>query len=271
MSSLSCRTGSAAHRGGVAALGTPVPRCIRFLSRRWCCQLLAPGSGHGALWHCTFCCITGHSPGPHVNSSELDLLAERGSQSQGAHCAVGELAGRRAALEALVAGGQSRLELPLSLGSVATDDGFDRVVDKTFTEEVGIFERISSTLRDVTYNRPEVSHQTGAEAIAFIDNLFSLFGPSASAPFPLLYELFTSTMSLQVVPGDDFLTVASILLRLCCRDGSKSAGVSVLRTIELNPQAWAMGCPPGGLQVVEGFFWCMSVCLGKAAPELNNS
>ncbi|CAE7772844.1 unnamed protein product, partial [Symbiodinium sp. CCMP2456] len=39
---------------------------------------------------------------------ELDLLAERGSQSQGAHCAVGELAGRRAALQALVAGGQSR-------------------------------------------------------------------------------------------------------------------------------------------------------------------
>jgi len=64
-----CRLRSSLYRlrdlqqRGVAALGTPVPRCIRFLSRRWCCQLLAPGSGHGALWHCTFCCIAGHSLG----------------------------------------------------------------------------------------------------------------------------------------------------------------------------------------------------------------
>eukprot|EP00434_Breviolum_minutum_P024649 symbB.v1.2.021769.t1/scaffold1821.1/size219240/8 len=131
---------------------------------------------------------------------------------------------------------QQKLELPLRLGHVVEDDNFDRVCDKTFTEEVGFFERISSTLRDVTYNRPEKTDLKGLEAMIFIDGLFSIFGPSASAAFPFLYELFTETMYVKVVSLDDPATVASTLLRVCGGAGGKSAGLSVLRMLELNPQ-----------------------------------
>ncbi|CAK9066558.1 Hypothetical protein (Fragment), partial [Durusdinium trenchii] len=129
-----------------------------------------------------------------------------------------------------------RLELPVRAGAVLEDDNFDRVCDKTFTEDVGLFERISSTLRDVTYNRPEVSNLKGVEAMGFVDGLFSIFGPSANAAFPFLYELFTGTMSVQVISSDDSPTVAATLLRICGGAGQKSAGLSVLRILELNPE-----------------------------------
>eukprot|EP00931_Biecheleriopsis_adriatica_P057118 TRINITY_DN33879_c0_g1_i1.p1 TRINITY_DN33879_c0_g1~~TRINITY_DN33879_c0_g1_i1.p1 ORF type:complete len:3259 (+),score=710.44 TRINITY_DN33879_c0_g1_i1:1294-9777(+) len=149
-----------------------------------------------------------------------------------------ELGSRRVALQELLSptSGDEQLELPACLGAVLEDDGFDRVDDKTFMQEVGLFERISATLSDVTYNRPEKPNMRGQEAVAFLDGLFSIISASsASAPFALLYELFTSTVSLQVVDGDDSHAVASCVLRLCCRDGTKSAGLSVLRTLELNP------------------------------------
>jgi len=149
-----------------------------------------------------------------------------------------ELAIRRMALQEMLSnlGSRTKLELPIRLGAIFSDDGYDRVCDKTFAEEVGIFEWMSTTLRDVTYNRPEDPRMKSKEAIAFMESLFSIFdGSSASAPFPFLYELFTRTLSLEVVEGDDSNAVASTLLRLCCRDDGKSAGLSVLRALELNP------------------------------------
>ncbi|CAJ1349252.1 unnamed protein product [Effrenium voratum] len=165
---------------------------------------------------------------------ELQLLISR--CPEGARL-LPELAQRRQALQdrpVLVSGELPglralKLELHLSLGAFLLDDGFDRastpVCDKTFTEEVGFFER------DVTYNRPEKSHLSGVEAMSFLDGLFSMFGgvarlgqkpgllvgylkgketsyghalrldfrigPAANAAFPLLYELFTATMTVE--------------------------------------------------------------------------
>jgi len=174
---------------------------------------------------------------------------------------------------------QQKLELPLrGKGHVVEDDNFDRVCDKTFTEEVGFFERISSTLRDVTYNRPEKTDLKGLEAMIFIDGLFSIFGPSASAAFPFLYELFTETMSVKVLSLDDPATVASTLLRVCGGAGGKSAGLSVLRMLELNPQvcsemprwgasehSWSFGLP--GFKVDTQ---CTSKLLEAASRKLNS-
>ncbi|CAE8694547.1 unnamed protein product, partial [Polarella glacialis] len=162
-----------------------------------------------------------------------------------------EVAARRAALQELLGCSQrhkggvvvlgadaERCELPVQLGVYLECGGFDRVCDKSFTEEAGLLERISATLRDVTYARPESQSLKGKEALAFLDSLFSTFGTSAGAfaPFPLLYEVFTKTISVEVVDGDDSSSVASALLRVCSPDATKSAGQSVLRALEQNPQ-----------------------------------
>lgn len=84
-------------------------------------------------------------------------------------------------------------------------------------------------------------------------------------------------MSLQVVAKDDAATVASTLLRICGGGGGKSAGLSVLRMLELNPQvcaempkwgasehSWSFGLP--GLKVDAQ---CTSKLLEAASRKLN--
>jgi hypothetical protein len=155
-----------------------------------------------------------------------------------------ELVAREAVLSWLahqaVPEGPESAEVQVALGSYCEDAGFDRVVDRTFVAEAGIMEWLSAAVHDVAYSRPEQPHMRGIDALRFLDGLFcaSAGRTSANAPFPLIYELFTQTVSVEVnaAVNDDKSMLASILLRVVARDGSKSVGFSVLRALELNPK-----------------------------------
>ncbi|CAK0887697.1 unnamed protein product [Prorocentrum cordatum] len=155
-----------------------------------------------------------------------------------------ELAARRVVLQAMLreaseggarAASSLQVSVPNHLGPGTADAGFDRVVDRSFTEDARLLEKISATVQDVAYSRPEASNMQGTEAIGFLDDLLSPGAILTSVPFALLYELFTKTLRVEVVVGDDGAALASILLRVVAQGATKSTSTSVLRALELNP------------------------------------
>lgn len=94
--------------------------------------------------------------------------------------------------------GEEAREVEVALGPQLDDAGFDRLTDRTFANDVGFLERFTSTYHDVAYSRPEKEAMRGEEALSLLEGLFpGSATASLSVPFPLLYELFTRTLSLE--------------------------------------------------------------------------
>ncbi|CAE7946614.1 unnamed protein product, partial [Symbiodinium sp. KB8] len=145
-------------------------------------------------------------------------------------------------VEALAACKDGKVHLPVDLGPLAGDSGFDLVVDKSFLKDLNFFEKIAASAKGVAYNRPKAATMVGIDGMRFLNDLFGgIRGGCADVPLFLLYELFTGTISVEMVNKDNQQDLASLLLRVIA--GSQTgAEWSVLRALERNPQV--CGCMP---------------------------
>ncbi|CAE7697283.1 unnamed protein product [Symbiodinium sp. CCMP2456] len=138
--------------------------------------------------------------------------------------------------EALAACKEGKVHLPVDLGPLAGDSGFDLVVDRSFLKDLNFFEKIAASAKGVAYNRPKAATMVGIDGMRFLNDLFGgIRGGGADVPLFLLYELFTGTISVELVNKDNQQDLASLLLRVIA--GSQTgAEWSVLRALERNPQ-----------------------------------
>eukprot|EP00439_Symbiodinium_sp_Y106_P063482 s1679_g9.t2 len=142
----------------------------------------------------------------------------------------------QSAVQALAACKEGKVLLPVDLGPLADDSGFDRVVDRSFLKDLNFFEKIAASAKGVAYNRPKVAAMVGIDGMRFLNDLFGgIRGGCADVPLFFLYELFTGTISVEMVNKDNQQDLASLLLRVIA--GSQTgAEWSVLRALERNPQ-----------------------------------
>ncbi|CAE7259970.1 unnamed protein product [Symbiodinium microadriaticum] len=163
------------------------------------------------------------------------------------------LATRREMLEHLLAakasGSQKSMTAPL--GPQREDAGFDRVAYRHVLGEVGLFQRMACSMQGLTYSRPEGERPVveGFAALRFLDALFGRAGASTGGllafrgSFFLIYELFTGTLEVKLLPEDKPSILASALLRLIESGNSGNSTtqmeMAVLRSLDSTPEVRA--------------------------------
>ncbi|CAE7723402.1 unnamed protein product [Symbiodinium sp. CCMP2456] len=163
------------------------------------------------------------------------------------------LATRREMLEHLLAakasGSQKSMTAPL--GPQREDAGFDRVAYRQVLGEVGLFQRMACSMQGLTYSRPEGERPVveGFAALRFLDALFGRAGASTGGllafrgSFFLIYELFTGTLEVKLMPEDKPSILASALLRLIESGNSGNSTtqmeMAVLRSLDSTPEVRA--------------------------------
>ncbi|CAK0788830.1 unnamed protein product, partial [Prorocentrum cordatum] len=180
---------------------------------------------------------------------EMTLLALQEARDY-AEREAPELLVRRAVVANLVAAEQwdatpgvvtpTSAAAPVLLGPLVDDSGFDKVFDNSFLREEGFMERISASVKGMVYNRPEGESAAldGVSALAYMDQLLPKAGGLAAVSLPifLLYEMFTGTIHVNLVRGDETPLLASALLRvmMASKSNSPSPQLAVLRALEAN-------------------------------------
>ncbi|CAJ1380920.1 unnamed protein product [Effrenium voratum] len=145
---------------------------------------------------------------------------------------------RRQMLSQLLAshssGNQKSVVVPL--GPQLEDAGFDREKYRDLLGEVGLFTRMACSMQGLTYSRPEGDRPVleGSAALKFLNGLFGTRGLAFKGSFFLLYELFTGTLELKILPEDQSSTLASCLLRLL--DSATPMEWAVLRSLDSTPE-----------------------------------